>query len=113
MDEEDQPEISVNPASESATSRLAVNRPNQADGESNRGLSPPSLATIGSDESARSTFQAHDFGSSYNRCDTDHEDSDEDCGYKHRPNGQQAELLIQNLESINDEKLPVQLRLQI
>ena len=62
----------------------------------------------GADEAA---FKPQYFGSSFNVCNTDDENSDEDCGYKYDPEGKKPELLLATLEKIDDEELPIQLKL--
>ena len=62
-----------------------------------------SLPTEESAASKKSEFQPAYFGSSYNVCNTDDENSDEDCGYKFDPKGKSSGLLLETLEKIDDE----------
>ena len=75
-------------------------------GAQKAGAGSNSLPTEESAASRRSDFQPAYFGSSYNVCGTDDENSDEDCGYKHEPkglSGKSSELLLETLEKIDDE----------
>ena len=97
-------DIEVQRVDEGMTPMGSSDQPN-APGESRLASDETDL---GSDKPA---FKPLYFGSSFNVCNTDDENSDEDCGYKHDPEGKKTELLLSALEKIDDKELPIQLKL--